>query len=385
MKLYILRIGAFLLLFPVMLVLSELSVRYFHLKEIGEPRHDAEEAPYMPLRLKANYQGALLDLQFSTNQYGFRDEDDFPRTAPAGEYRILALGDSVGFGIGVPAADHYTQVLEQELNAGFPSRQFRVVNAAGQGYSPSTYYAYLKHEGIQLGPRLVIAEIELCNDITDEALLRWEAGEGQATFPQTVRGGRYVIAWDGNLLGVTSIGPYFFEKTYLYTLLSRRVLNALNRIDPTEPNHGHPGTTYYIRDFERYLLDDERLESGWSRTFRALEATRDLLDSRGISFLVMILPSRYIFEEHAPRHQAFARKLVKRAVALARKKQIPYLDFTGAMESNGGSDLYFDFAHPTAEGNRVIGKWLAEYFISAADPSVSLSRASGARYLDPEG
>ncbi len=363
-RLYLLRVIFFFLFFPIALCISELSIRFLNLKELGEPRHDVVEVSYMPTKLKANYQGTVMCKPFSTNQYGFPSDSNLRRTPPPGEFRILSLGDSVGIGLGIEPSARYTKVLETNLNKHEASERFRVINAAGQGYSPSSYYVYLKQEGRQFEPHMVIIAIELCNDITDEALLRWETLHDEPGVPQAVRGGRYVVGWDGNLLGTVSFGPYFFEKTYTYTLLLRRVLKLLYRLHPTEPFHSQLDVTYFSRDFEKFLLDEKRLQSGWKRTFGALKETHRFLQRQGIFLLLLILPSRYIFDEDSGQSADFARQILDKAVRLARQEHIPYLDFTHEIATNGGSELYFDFAHLTAEGNRIIGDKLSEYLIT---------------------
>ena len=130
---------------------------------------------------------------FVTNAYGFRDEPPLDPVPPEGEFRILSLGDSIGFGLGVTSEDRYAQVLQRELNDSPGAFRFRVVNASGQGYSPSSYAAYIYQEGLELNPDLVLVQIELCNDVTDEALLGWPSGV-QASLPQSgprrpIRGG----------------------------------------------------------------------------------------------------------------------------------------------------------------------------------------------------
>ena len=114
------------------------------------------------------------------------------------------MGDSIGVGLGIEPFHHYTKVLERDLNRQRTHPSYRVINAGGQGYSPSSYYVYLKYEGLRFQPRMVVVEIEMCNDITDEALLNWDFQEGDRTRPHRVRGGRYVVGWDGNLLTTCS-------------------------------------------------------------------------------------------------------------------------------------------------------------------------------------
>lgn len=371
LKLYLLSFVLFASVFAVVFLVTELIVRYANTSGNAETADHLREADYMPAEMKPNYHGRMWGVPFSTNRFGLRDEDDFPEEPPPGEYRILSLGDSIAFGLGIPAPAHYTKILERNLNrVGGPTR-FRVVNGSGPGYSPSCYYLYLKHAGLRMKPRLVILEIELCNDITDEALLRWQGTTDEPI--ERVRGGRYVIAWDGRLLATCSRGPYFIEKTYAYTVLLRRLLNLLYRINPTEPFNSTPGVTYYSLGFDKYLLNQDRIEAGWTRTFGALAETQRLLRAQGVGFLVLIMPTQYMFDPASGAYGRFAAGLVQRAVGEAEKRGLPYIDFTRTMAESGGKDLYFDFAHPTERGNQVIARTLTE----RVEPIVrSVSRSS---------
>ena len=94
-QLYFLSSGLFLLLLLVVVVVAELGLRYSVLRDATESRDHVRETDYMPVKLKNNYQGVFWGIPFSTNQYGFRDEEDFPKTPAADEFRILSLGDSI--------------------------------------------------------------------------------------------------------------------------------------------------------------------------------------------------------------------------------------------------------------------------------------------------
>lgn len=357
-RLLLLALIFFGLLAVLILLATEFWLRYSFLGESAEPRDHAEESWYLPVRIKGDYEGVFWDIPFVTNAYGFRDEPPLDPVPPEGEFRILSLGDSIGFGLGVASQDRYAQVLQRELNHSPGGFRFRVVNASGQGYSPSSYAAYIYQEGLQLNPDLVLVQIELCNDVTDEALLGWPSGV-QASLPESVRGGRYVVGWDGQLLGTWSRGPYFFEKTYTYTVLLRKLLESLHRISPTEPFRSTRGLTYYAMGYEKFLLDRERIDAGWTRLFGALGGIRDLLERERIPFLLLLIPSRFVFRKEAPEHALFARELMDRAIEQCRSRQIPYLDPSRDLRQAGGPELYFDFAHLTGEGNRVTGQALA--------------------------
>jgi lysophospholipase L1-like esterase len=372
LRLYLFSLALFLILLSVLLLAAELLLRHSTLTAAEETRDHVIQTAYSPAMARPNWQGRIWGIPFKTNQYGFRDEEDFSPTPDLDEYRILSLGDSIGFGLGIPSQAHYTKVAEELLNQQAVSERYRVVNAGGLGYSPSGYHVYLRHEGLRLQPDLVIVEIELCNDVTDEALLRWTVDPGPAGSLTAVRGGRYVIGWDGNLLATWAVGtPYFFEKSYVYTDLLRRSLNLFYRLSPTEPFKSQPekGIGYYSLGFDRFLLNEQRIESGWERMFEALHQTRRMVEDRGASFLLLIVPSRYLFEEHAGPWQSFAAGLVQRAAATAAERDIPFLDLSPYVGRGGGTNLYFDFAHLTEEGNRVVGEALAEHLNGRVIPA----------------
>jgi lysophospholipase L1-like esterase len=325
------------------------------------PYHGAN-ATYMPLRIRSNYRGNVGGVFISTNRYGLRDEPDFEPVPAAGEFRILSMGDSIAFGLGIKSSDSYAKVLERKLNETDGPAYYRVINAAGPGYSPSSYYLFLKNEALQWHPRLVLIEIELTNDVSDEALLRWVEDPQHPGTPERLKGGRYVVGWDGILLSAYIRGPYFYEKTYTYAELSRRILSLLFRIRPTEPFSSDPSVTYYAFAYEHYLLDQKKLESGWTRMFGALQATNEILRRNKIPFLLMIMPSRFIFTPDPDGHRdLFSRNLVERAVELARQKGIPFFNLTETIASEGGAELFIDSIHLNERGNLAVGSALFEH------------------------
>jgi hypothetical protein len=354
LKLYLLSLLFFAGIGLITAVTAELCLRWYSISRSKEKLDHVEKTDYTPIRFKGNYQGSLWGIPFRTNRFGFRDEPEFSQEPEKGEYRILSLGDSIGFGLGIPSENHYTRVLQREMNLDSQGMDVRVINAGGQGYCPSGYYAYLKNEGIKLKPDLVIIETEICNDTSDEALLRW-GKPGAEGHPEKIVGGRYMVSWDGKQLGTYATKGYFFERTYLYTNLARRVLNLAQRISPQAPWSERSGAqVYYSLGFDRFLLDKARLEEGRKRLFSALSGTVRLLEAEGIKCVIMIMPSRYLYED-AYDYTLFASELYEKALESANEMNLPFLEMYGTIKKNGGEDLFLDFAHLTVEGNRAIG------------------------------
>jgi lysophospholipase L1-like esterase len=117
--------------------------------------YDRPELPYF------DAQGCV---EVRTNRYGFRDRE-FELAKRAGEFRVLALGDSFTFGNGVRVEDSWPEQLELLLSARFGSR-IEVINGgfATGSHSPAGYGDWLESDGLAFQPDVVI--VGLClNDL----------------------------------------------------------------------------------------------------------------------------------------------------------------------------------------------------------------------------
>lgn len=63
---------------------------------------------------------------------------------PAGTYTVVALGDSITFGIGVKADETFAAVLERQLQERYPERAIEVLNAGVIGYNTEQEFTYLR-------------------------------------------------------------------------------------------------------------------------------------------------------------------------------------------------------------------------------------------------
>ena len=87
----------------------------------------------------------------------FRDEE-FPIDKPAGEFRVLALGDSITYGMGVPARDTWPKVVQRGLAE--DGAAVRVINCgfAAGSYDPAGYETWMETDGLLLDPDLVLMQ-----------------------------------------------------------------------------------------------------------------------------------------------------------------------------------------------------------------------------------
>ncbi len=114
--------------------------------------------------LDVQSQGARI----RTNSLGLRARA-IGKKSP-GETRILSLGESSTFGVGVDARDTYGAVLERELNRDTDPRKFtRVINAGVSVYSSFQSLKYLELRGHRLEPDWILFYHEL-NDYLPSSL-----------------------------------------------------------------------------------------------------------------------------------------------------------------------------------------------------------------------
>jgi lysophospholipase L1-like esterase len=123
-------------------------------------------------RLAPNYEIEHKKSEFNTlikiNSEGLRDYEH-QKDKKSSLFRILVMGDSFTFGLGVNSEETYAKVLETLLNqnlAAKTQKKYEVINAGIDGYGTEQEYFYLKELGNQYRPDLVIVGL-YANDITD--------------------------------------------------------------------------------------------------------------------------------------------------------------------------------------------------------------------------
>lgn len=114
-------------------------------------------------------------IDYRTNRFGFRDHD-FEQTKPSDEYRILAIGDSFTFGLGVRTEDCWTEVLETLLEEK-RNRSCEVINGAyAAGNQIAHYPEWVAENGFRFEPDLLLIVICLNDLDPDIPLLLTDTG-----------------------------------------------------------------------------------------------------------------------------------------------------------------------------------------------------------------
>jgi len=99
--------------------------------------------------------GFLEGIHVRINREGWR-EDPIPFDKPSDEFRIVGIGDSVMYGMGVEENERYLDVLEATLNQEFPERRWRTVALAIPGYNLMIEVEVLREVGLRYDPDLIL-------------------------------------------------------------------------------------------------------------------------------------------------------------------------------------------------------------------------------------
>ncbi len=108
--------------------------------------------------------GKGFDYLVEVNSLGLRDRE-IPEKRESGKKRILILGDSVAFGIGLDYGDRFSDIMQRALGD-----DVEVLNAGVPGWGNDQELLYYERKGRNLHPDLVILTLTLSNDVLNNML-----------------------------------------------------------------------------------------------------------------------------------------------------------------------------------------------------------------------
>lgn len=166
---------------------------------------------------------------------------DRAATKPAGVKRILVVGDSVAYGIGVGAEQTFSAVLEKILATYHPDAPVEVLNSGVAGYNTAQELAFLEQRGFALEPDAIV--LAYCpNDVLVTPIVFKDGDRMRFFCPDREIGGfdplwlerssllrLYVAATQGKGLGDETGRPQGVDHDSAYEALRRLVRAARER------------------------------------------------------------------------------------------------------------------------------------------------------------
>jgi lysophospholipase L1-like esterase len=257
------------------------------------------------------YFDAGAKLTYRINSLGFRG----PETTlekPPGVFRIVGIGDSFTFGIGVRSRDTFLGVLQRRLDAAFGGGAYEVLNLGASGYDTAAEVSLLEHFGLQLEPDVVVLVF----------------------FPNDTGGGAAAVAFNASTPAERQ--PWWRARLRLVDLLMSRherqqAVDGLVASYRASFREGHPG---------------------WKRARRSLVRAKRLLDRRDATLVLVIFPVLWELSDDHP----FAR-IHETVAAFAEGVGIPVLDLLPAFRGHRGPELWAhpNNQHPNARAHAIAG------------------------------
>jgi lysophospholipase L1-like esterase len=329
-------------------VIAEVGLRI-----VAPPADSAELFRKLPSQAewsgRPHARGLHTGVPVAFNGLGLRDAERTPQPAP-GTVRVLALGDSVTFGLGVAQEHTYPHQTEILLRKASGAR-VEVLNMGMPGYNTVHQLAQLRDLGLALQPKAVVVGF-LYNDIEPSSAQRKEGLEKQGAEKHDVSLARRVKS------GVNAAALWLKKNSLFVAWVTPRVGLALRPL-------GVRGLGQVGEIKDQYVDANPQ----WRRMREALLEMKRLTAERGIELVVMIIPAFTRFDDAAypikEYHQAVA--------AFCRESGIKTLDLLPAFWGLDGTRFWISATdgHPNADGQRRIAEALAG-FLAPLLPSASM-------------
>jgi hypothetical protein len=323
----------FLLLF---VAIAEGATRWMAPKSDAVKLGVALENSARPYGLRASHRSLQTGVMVQTNSLGFR-ENEYPVQRQTGTARLVVLGDSFTFGVGVEFAEIYPKRLEAALNRS--ERRHEVINFGVPGYNTSAELATWREVATRYRPDLVIVgyvlnDTEILSDVQSDATQDETAG-----------------SW------LTSSHLAMKKYSFFYRFVAPK-LGGLAGLFNVRYAMGR--THQIVRSFD----EDS---PGWQASSQALlEIVREVRDS-GATTLVVIFPMMVDFKAY-PLTQAHSR-----ITAFCRDHGIEVLDLLSTLQGQEVSRMIVPMdGHPNGIAHRVFADRIEQHL--AQNPALLAGR-----------
>lgn len=338
-------------LIPVVLVCVSLIAVFGILEVVFRIRNPVQEGPALNLIEKHEpYVYRLNPEHPEINSFSARGpEVAVPK--PEGKFRVLALGDSVTFGLFVNSEEAWPHQLESELQQEIPGTE--VINAGTSGYTPFLERQYYREIGRYLGAKRVV--IGFCFNDAVNPLRHWQAGMTGVRLThvpdEAYPSGKADIVEDKmmEVMRLSRLLDSLYRRTFNLRMIFWRYEKFQGKRWPV-----------YVSDESRQSLnvfnETESPEFLW--LFEQYEKLRRDVEADGARLKILLFPLAYQFEDGYPFFPQ--RTLMKEC----RRRGLDCVDLYPVFREAGGKSLFMgkhrhhprDVWHLNAEGHRVAAR-----------------------------
>jgi len=315
----------------VVILIGETGFRIY-LKFIYQPPENPE-SEYIDLLPHSNrVYGLKPDSEIlGLNSSGFRGRELVVDKA-YNVFRIVMLGDSIIFGVGVDEDETLPHYLEQILQQREDRVSYEVYNLGIVGYNTRQELATLEEVGLQLQPDLVI--LNICLNDSDPVKEVWKAGLVKKASISSFK--------DINLRTIVGI-------SYFLTFVKQKAIDVIRKYDPAILDKLNDPSLF---------LNQRVVESAWSDMKEDMLVIERLSVRNGARFMASIYP-------------------YKSQVALYKENLTPQNDITSFFQDHNiqvfdtielykdaEKEMFSDQAlHLSAYGGKRVAAGLAEFLV----------------------
>jgi hypothetical protein len=292
---------------------------------------------------------------------GLRDRE-FAIPKPPGVTRVLVLGDSIAFGVGVKPEETFAKRLEALVQ---PKRPIEVINSGVSGYTPYNERAWYKARGRLFAPDVVF--IAFCmNDIVDP-LPHWEyTGRNLLTIPdEAIPNMPYHVQDVLPRFAVSRTREVLSRYSHVFLSLSLHLApigNPERRPLPSVTAAGRTWPTYVTREDTKsleVLMDYQSPEWQWLR--RMYDDMASAIRHDGAVPVFLFFPLSYQLD---PGYPLLPQSLLMRYCGERSLQCLDLLPLLRAHRSErpffeGEGQGYYDVWHLTPRGHELVAQELA--------------------------
>jgi lysophospholipase L1-like esterase len=303
-------------------IVAELALR---LLGFGQPLiHDYDPELLWVLPPNRTAHSPNHGVSYRTNSRGWRD-DEIPTEPAPGEIRILALGDSVLFGHGVPFHEIFSERLETLLAHATGAQRVEVINTGISGYGIPQYRVILERAAAEFEPDLVIV-LFVKNDVLsaqDVDELRENARTGRQDNVDTPR------------------------------IRARRASAIFHAVDGIALRLFPPSRPPRALRFDR----NEISADAWRHSIALFEDMLDVVEARHMPLVVAVLP--FAREVHDARVEVDVAPLEQ----LSRSRGFRLLLLHAPFAARSEEKLFLDAVHPSSRGHEIAAQAVSAYLV----------------------
>lgn len=358
----------------------ELGFRWFRWHRLTQL--EREDDPVYHHRLKPHrtfhQTSPDFDTHATTNALGLRGPISYgPK--PAGLRRVLLLGDSFIFGVGVNDPETSCALLQQAIDPA--RRHVEIINAGLGGYSPLLHYLATRGLYLPLEPDAVVLFFDfgdLQDDFNYEHNLRADAQGRLLACDPNYFNGRFAL---GRYIRERSALAKYFYNQFVRTYQKIRILGLRRYLQAKLRGERAKGVIANLRGQARQVVDPlhydqllmirdrsnlPEIRKHWQRTGRYILLLKDLLRERQIPFVLAAYPYgvqvgpdqwgkgrvAFGFQAGMTYDDPFAFEFLEE---FARANEIPFINTYEAFRAARQERLFHDWdGHFTPAGHRVI-------------------------------